>query len=639
MNAKAIISDLVRTRRNNYDWLHDDLVSARAGVTIDHYLFQTYVITLFSGIFCALAGYITADTIASMEFSTTIYDVFNIYRIFPSYVPLLIFRAVFTVVAFFVGAVLGYQVMIGFPALLKAQRGTRINLSLHNAVAYMYAMQRGGAELSTIFGSLAENAAIFGEVAIEFRQFMRDIDYFGYDLVSAIKHLADTTPSEKFRDFLQDLLSVIDSGASQGEFFSQRVRIYQEEARFELKQFIATLEFVAETYVTLFIAGPLFLIIIMIVMGIIGGMGMTALSVVCYALIPIGSVLFIIFLSMISEKMEGVEQYTKSKVLDVFFDVQVHKKEGEEAAFAQLLYYDRIRKFREFLRNPFQAFILIPDRSFYVTIPIAAIYAILSFISVPMYLPLETKVMILDDHVVIAGLIIFVPYAIFHQLWKRKVMGIEAAIPEFLERMAGINEIGLTIAQGLGLMVRTNLGVLSYEIKRIKRDLDWGANIEDALVRFEHRIRTPSIARTVTLITKASYMSGDIGEILAIAASDARMNEILKRERATSMLIYLVIVYLAFGVFLFVVGVILTMFLPLLVQQGGHMAQMQGVGGSAGMVSPDTFGIIVYHASLIQALFSGLLAGYMGEGSLNSGVKHSCILLVIALIAFNTLIG
>ncbi|HVP25999.1 MAG TPA: type II secretion system F family protein [Methanomicrobiales archaeon] len=637
MNAKAYISDLVRSRKNNYDWLHDDLISARSGVTIEHYLFQTYVITLFSGIFCALAGYITADTIASMEFSTTIYDIFNIYRVFPNFVPMLIFRLVFTGAAFIAGAILGYQVMVSFPSLLKSQRGTRINLTLHNAVAYMYAMQRGGAELSTIFSSLAENAAIFGEVAVEFRQFMRDIDYFGYDLVSAIKHLGDTTPSEKFRDFLQDLLSVIDSGASQGEFFSQRVRIYQDEARFEMKQFIATLEFVAETYVTLFVAGPLFLIIIMIVMGIIGGMGLTALSVVCYALIPIGSVLFIVFLSMISEKVEGIERYIKSKVLDVFFDVKIQKREGEEAAFAQLKYYDRIRKFREFMRNPFAAFILIPTRSFYVTVPIAIMYALLSVLSVPFTLDLQTKVMILDDHIVIAGLIVFVPYAIFHLLWQRKVMGIESAIPEFLERMAGINEIGLTIAQGLALMVRTNLGVLSYEIKRIKRDLDWGANIEDALVRFEHRIRTPSIARTVTLITKASYMSGDIGEILAIAASDARMSEILKRERSTSMLIYLVIVYLAFGVFLFVVGVILTMFLPLLVQQGGNMAAMRGMASSQ-MVSGDTFGILIYHACLIQALFSGLLAGFMGEGSLNAGVKHSCVLLIIALIVFNTFI-
>jgi flagellar protein FlaJ len=389
--------------------------------------------------------------------------------------------------------------------------------------------------------------------------------------------------------------------------------------------------------VTLFVAGPLFLIIIMIVMGIIGGMGLTTLSVVCYALIPIGSVLFIVFLSMISEKMEGVERYTKTKILDTFADVPILMRGGEEAAFAQLKYYDRIRKLRDFLRNPFQAFILAPTLSFYVTIPTGILYATLSFLSVPSFLSLETKVMILDDHLVIAGLIILVPYAVFYQLWQRKVMGIEAAIPEFLERMAGINEIGLTIAQGLALMVRTNLGVLSYEIKRIKKDLDWGANIEEALVRFEHRIRTPSIARTVTLITKASYMSGDIGEILAIAASDARMSEILKRERSTSMLIYLVIVYLAYGVFLFVVGVILTMFLPLLVQQGGHMAAMRGIPTSQ-MVSGETFGILVYHACLIQALFSGLLAGYMGEGSIYAGVKHSCILLTIAIVVFNTLI-
>ena len=335
MNAKAFLSDLIRSRRDNYSWLHDDLVSARSGVTIDHYLYQTYVITLFSGVFCALAGYITADTIASMEFSSTIYDVFNVYRIFPTFVPMLIFRLVLTIAAFFGGSILGFQVMIRFPSLLKGHRATRINLSLHSAVAYMFAMQRGDAELSTIFSSLAENAAIFGEVAIEFRQFMRDIDYFGYDLITALKHLGDTTPSEKFRDFLQDLMSVIDSGAGMSEFFAGRVRVYQEEARFELKQFISTLEFVAETYVTLFVAGPLFLIIIMIVMGMIGGMGLTALSVVCYAIIPIGAILFIVFLSMISEKVEGPERYTKTKVLDIFSDVQITKREGEEVAFAQ----------------------------------------------------------------------------------------------------------------------------------------------------------------------------------------------------------------------------------------------------------------------------------------------------------------
>jgi flagellar protein FlaJ len=638
MNTKAFVSDWIRERRDTYSWLHNDLVSARSGVTIEHYLFQTYVITILSGIFCAFAGFITADIIATLEVSNRIYDVFGVNRIFPQAVPILLFKGGVTIAAFVAGAILGYKVMTGFPALLKKHRATRINLTLHSAVAYMYAMQRGGAELTTIFASLADNASIFGEVAMEFMQFVRDVDYFGYDLITALKHLGETTPSEKLRDFIQDLLSVIDSGAGMGEFFAGRVRTYQEEARFELKQFITTLEFVAETYVTLFVAGPLFLIIIMVVMGLIGGMGLTALSVVCYAIIPIGSILFIVFLSMISEKVEGVERYVKTKLLHEYFDVQVLKTKGEDAQFAQLMFYDRIRRFRDFLRNPFKAFVLIPVRTFYVTIPVAIIYLILALYAVPYNLDLQTKVMILDDHIVIAGLIVIIPFAIFYQLWKRKVMGIEAAIPEFLDRMSGIQEVGLTIAQGLSLMVRTNLGILSYEIKRIKRDMDWGSNVSEALMRFEHRVRTPSIARTVTLITKASYMSGDIGEILKIAASDARMSEILKRERTTSMLIYMAIIYLAFAVFIFVVGVIVTMFLPLLLK--GGVQAMSSKGGMIGtqLLSIDTFRLLIYHACLIQGLFSGLLAGHMGEGSLTAGIKHVCILLIIALVVFNTII-
>jgi flagellar protein FlaJ len=638
MNAKAFVSDWIRDRKDTYSWLRNDLVSARSGVTIEHYLFQTYVITILSGIFCAFAGFITADIIATLEVSNQIYDVFGVSRIFPQAVPVLLFKGGVTVAAFVAGSILGYKVMTGFPALLKKHRATRINLTLHSAVAYMYAMQRGGAELTAIFASLVDNASIFGEVAVEFKQLIRDVDYFGYDLITALKHLGETTPSEKLRDFIQDLLSVIDSGAAMGEFFSGRVRTYQEEARFELKQFITTLEFVAETYVTLFVAGPLFLIIIMVVMGLIGGMGLTALSVVCYAIIPIGSILFIVFLSMISEKVEGVERYVKSKLLHEFFDVQVAKTGGEDAQFAQLVFYDRIRRFRDFLRNPFNAFVLIPVRTFYVTVPIGIIYMILALSSVPYYLDLQTKVMILDDHFVISGLIVIIPFAIFYQLWKRKVMGIEAAIPEFLDRMSGIQEVGLTIAQGLSLMVRTNLGILSYEIKRIKRDMDWGANVEAALMRFEHRVRTPSIARTVTLITKASYMSGDIGEILKIAASDARMSEILKRERTTSMLIYMAIIYLAFAVFIFVVGVIVKMFLPLLLKGGVQAMSTRGGMIGAQVLSIDTFRLLIYHACLIQGLFSGLLAGHMGEGSLTAGVKHVCILIMIALLVFNTII-
>jgi len=55
-------------------------------------------------------------------------------------------------------------------------------------------------------------------------------------------------------------------------------------------------------------------------------------------------------------------------------------------------------------------------------------------------------------------------------------------------------------------------------------------------------------------------MSDQIGEVLTIAASDAKMSEVLKRERLGEMFIYTAIIYISFFVFLFVVAVMASQF-------------------------------------------------------------------------------
>jgi flagellar protein FlaJ len=258
--------------------------------------------------------------------------------------------------------------------------------------------------------------------------------------------------------------------------------------------------------------------------------------------------------------------------------------------------------------------------------------------SVPHYSNIETYIDVVDDHMIIALLFVLIPYAIFYTIWARKVLGIQALIPDFLERMAGINQVGLTIAQAIGIMVNTNLGLLSYEIKKIKCDMDWGVNFSQALIRFEERISTPAIARTVTLITKASEMSGHIGEVLNIASSDAHMSEVLKKERLAEMFIYTAIVYLSFLVFIFVIGVLTTQFLPVLANVGTAGVPTTGALSGMGAVPVKTISRLLYHAVLMQAIFSGLVAGQMGESSLSAGVKHSCVLLIFALFVFNYVI-
>ncbi|WFN33886.1 type II secretion system F family protein [Methanogenium sp. S4BF] len=629
-------------RPAKYRSVRQDLLSARSGLTIEQYLTYCVLISLTFGAVLGIIGYLIAMMLFFPEVHTSIVNVFgttipDVTLIQPT-LPEMVQRSLVAVLFFLAAACIIYQLLLRYPGMMKENRAVRINLTLHNAVSYMYAMRRGGAEIFPIFKSLSENADIYGEVAYECRQVVRDTEYFGVDVVTAIRTLSLTTPSDKLKDFLEDFISIIESGGNVGHFLGSRVRVYQDDARFQQKQFLSTLQLVAESYVTLFVAGPLFLIIIMVVVGLMGQTSVVQMAAVIYGLIPIGSLIFIIFVDMISLHVDEVRRVTRRVELREFRDVRVVQQEGEEGLFSILYRNDRWRTFREFVRHPLAWFMVDLNRTFIVTVPLMLCYLTLVYLVVPQYQDFELYLNVVDDHLIIALLIVLVPYAVLYELWRRKVRGIEESIPEFLSRLSGINRVGLTPARAIAVLEKTNLGLISYEIHRIKRDLDWGGLFSDALVRFEHRVQTAAIARNVTLITKASEMTGDIAEILSIAANDARMSETLKRERLADMIIYIIVIYLAFGVFLFVVVVLDWNFLSILRDMGTGGSLENVPASMMSIAQGDTLIVIsrlLFHACLISAFFSGLIAGQMGEGSVKAGVKHTVIMLIISLVIFN----
>ena len=641
MNYHSVSHRLLPRDSEKYAKLSANLVSARMAMTPERYVWYGLVVSLLCGALFAVFGFFVSLTL-TMSPPTSYTGIYNAYKVtLPNSlivsVPNEIISLVGAIISFIIGALLIYFIVMKYPAMRKGNRSTKINLTLHNAVAYMFAMRKGGGQLLVIFRSISENAPVYGEVALEFRQVIRDADFFGMDVITALRHLMETTPSQKMKQFLEDMISIIETGGDLTGFLAGRVRLYQEEARFEQKEFLQFLSLISESYVTLFVAGPLFLIIIMVVMGMMGGAAVMQMGLVIYLLLPIGSLVFIILIDMISIKSESVERFTRVQQLSEYSDVRIEKKAGEEKFFEKLLHYDRIRNVKEFIRNPVQVFIMNYKLTLVVTVPIAAIYLITVYLSLPPA-GFESFIDMVDDHVVIAVLIVLVPFGIFYELWRRNIQGIEASIPDFLDRMAGINQVGLTISQAISIMVNTKLGLLSYEIKRIKRDMDWGANFTDALMRFEQRISTPMIARTVTLISKATRMSGSIGDVLTIAGSDARMSETLKKERMSEMFIYTAVIYLAFIVFVFVVAVITTQFIPVMGNIDTKGLPQTGAFAGFSSASMYTISRLMYHGCLVQAFFSGIIAGQMGEASLSAGLKHAAIMLIISVIIFNLFI-
>ncbi|MGD9937501.1 MAG: type II secretion system F family protein [Methanoregulaceae archaeon] len=622
--------------------LNADLVSARAGVTVERYLSTAILASIAVAIVFLVVGFIvTGFVITFTEAQGTSFANPTGYHLPYAIGPVpmaLITQAVGALIGGLLAASITYMVALQWPAITKGTRASKINMTLHNAVAYMFAMRKGGAELLTIFRSLSENANIYGEVALEFRQVVRDADFFGLDVVSAIRQLHMTTPSNKLKDFLQDLLSVIESGGDMTHFLDGRVHLFQEEARYEQKNFLSFLALVAESYVTLFVAGPLFLIIIMVVMGMMGGSAVIQLAAVVYLMLPVGTSIFMVMIDIVSIKSEVVKRSGRRDTgIPEFSDVTILPVGGEESLFARLKKYDQSAGFRNFLHDPLRAFTSKPIRVLFLTIPVGLGYIFFTVSRIEWIGNLEAYVGAIDDHIVIGILIILLPFSIFYEVWRRRLSGIESAIPEFLDRMAGINQVGLTVAQAISIMMNANLGVLSHEIRRINRDMDWGANFSEALGRFEERVTTPIIARMVTLITKATEMSSQINEVLNIASSDARMSDVLKRERLAEMFIYVAIVYLSFFVFIFVIAILNNQFL---VQLGKMNTAGLAQGGQAfsglGSIPLALLQVLLYHACIFQGFFSGLIAGQMGESSVLSGIKHACIMLLIALVAFNT---
>lgn len=187
MRFNTLIRNYIRRDPLRHQQVYSDLISSRMGMTLAHYLETAIKISIIAGLLLALFSFWISGFIIygpSTQGYTGLYNIFNVPVPEPGMVTrhMLGFQIAVGLVAFLLGSVVVFYLILKFPSLQKGNRRTKINLTLHNAVAYMYAMRKGGAQLMPIFRSLSDNAKVYGEIALEFRQVVRDCDFFGYDV-------------------------------------------------------------------------------------------------------------------------------------------------------------------------------------------------------------------------------------------------------------------------------------------------------------------------------------------------------------------------------------------------------------------------------------------------------------------------
>ena len=176
-------------------------------------------------------------------------------------------------------------------------RAKDIDHNLAYASNYMAAMASADVIPAVIFKGLV-NQDIYGEIKGEAGMIARDLDLFGQDLMKVLERGMDRSPSIKFQDFLQGIITTSSSGGSLKAYFMAKADQYTKENRVEQHSTLETLGVMAESFVTVVVAMPLFLIVMMSVMAMMGDpSGTQFLYVIVLLMIPMFQVLFIIILS------------------------------------------------------------------------------------------------------------------------------------------------------------------------------------------------------------------------------------------------------------------------------------------------------------------------------------------------------
>ncbi|MCK9630075.1 MAG: type II secretion system F family protein [Methanoregula sp.] len=289
----------------------------------------------------------------------------------------------------------------------------------------------------------------------------------------------------------------------------------------------------------------------------------------------------------------------------------------------------------KFLKHPVQVLTERPENILIVCIPLALLFFFGGFIFMVQSYGMNVifNSTSVDDFLVFAVLIAIVPVALLDLKEQMRVTNLENALPNFFRDLAGMNDSGMTLPTAIHLVAAAEYGTLTPHIRKLDNEMSWGAGFVEALYRFGKGLGTTLADRSVDLIAKASKAGGDVSEVLRAAAKDTFEVVNLQQERANNMLIYVIIVLVAFAVFLFVIAILVSSFLTTMATAGAT-ATASGAKGFGGVIDIFIYKRLFSHAAMLQGFFSGLVAGQMGEGRFVAGLKYSALMLLIAWITF-----
>lgn len=489
------------------------------------------------------------------------------------------------------------------PTYKIKKRAENIDRFLPYAINFISSMAVAGISPSEIFQTLS-TIKVYGEIQKEAKRIAKEITVMGIDNVTAIKHAIQLSPSKKFVSFLQGIIGTIQSGSELNNYLENISEKYLEDDLVERKKNIELLGVVAETFVISVIAFPIFLVIILSIMGFFGGsmdFSIFVLFMFSFAFLPI---IYLAFYALIrSTTSESISRY-------------VAVKQSEQLSF-----------FKEH-KNP----ILIFGFSVILSLIFVAAIYILTYQGL-----FEPSLYLTLDVIFLLFLFLITPVSFYLHLKSKEKKDMQERLPDFLIEVGDSLSSGMNTFEAIKVAEKGRYGKLNDEIRKMKAQLSWNLSVREVFVNFSERVKSGIIQRVVVTISEGLIMGGNTSKLFKAAAKEVNQVNNIEHQRKANMSIYMSVIIMCFFVFLAIILILeKTIFTSFFDLQEKQILQIGNVI-KISHVDPVLLKYALFSFVYVQAIGSGLLAGYMMDGKIASGVRYACVLALISFFVFKLL--
>lgn len=193
-----------------------------------------------------------------------------------------------------------------YPSTVVSSKRRAIKNDLPFVILHMSAVAGSGAQPISIF-SLVLSSGEYKGLEPEIKKIVNYVNLFGYDLSTALRAVAETTPSPEFKELLTGITTTIETGGDLKSYLTGKSEDTLSTYKLERERYAQSLETYSDVYTGILIAAPLLfsvtLAIINMMGGKIGSLDVKTIALVgVYGIIPLLNLGFLLFLNTIQPK-------------------------------------------------------------------------------------------------------------------------------------------------------------------------------------------------------------------------------------------------------------------------------------------------------------------------------------------------